>query len=44
MHLVTLSEGVTINPNIDLVEGFSQFVTDQPTLSSPSTIIFIVPL
>lgn len=44
MHLVTLSAGVTINPGGDLVEGTSQFVTDEPTLSSPSTIIFIVPI
>lgn len=44
MHLVTLSAGVTISPGGDLVEGTSQFVTDEPTLSSPSTIIFIVPI
>ncbi|KAJ5178959.1 hypothetical protein N7492_002169 [Penicillium capsulatum] len=44
MHIVTLSEGSTIRPGGDLVEGFSQFVDDTPILSSSSIVIFIVPI
>lgn len=44
MYLISLSEGASINPGGNLVEGTSHFVTDKAILSSDSTTIFVIPL
>ncbi|CRL26565.1 unnamed protein product [Penicillium camemberti] len=44
MWLVPLSEKAIITPGIALKEGFCTLISDQPTLSLGSTVIFIAPL
>lgn len=43
MYLVPLSEGSTITPGGDLVEGKSTFLTDEPILTPNARIIVITP-
>lgn len=43
MHLIPLSKGSAITPGGDLVEGYSTFISDEPTLSPNVQIIFIAP-
>lgn len=44
MYLVPLSKETSLTPGGRLSEGFYAYITDEPVLSSNTTVIFIAPI